>query len=127
MSNHLRMTALRRAALSLPVPPAVALGLEGRQPRPRLTSHVTVIGVDGKDKRVVYSAPRRLEAPNWSPDGKYLLLNGDGKLWRLPLAGGEPELVDTGAVRGINNDHGIAPDGKRFPISARHIYPPPPS
>src|SRR5262249_54279898 len=69
--------------------------------RPGLTSHVTVISADGTSKRVVYSAPRRFEAPNWSPDGKYLLLNSDGRLWRLPLAGGEPELVDTGSVRGI--------------------------
>jgi Tol biopolymer transport system component len=116
------MTAAHRAALALALPLAVALGMEGQPPRPQLTSHVTLIGVDGKGKRVVYSAPRKLEAPNWSPDGTYLLLNGDGKLWRLPLAGGEPEPVDTGAVKGINNDHGIAPDGKRFAISAGHIY-----
>jgi TolB protein len=101
---------------------AVALALPGRQPRPRLTSHVTVLSVDGKSKRVVYSAPRKFEAPNWSPDGKYLLLNSEGRLWRLPLKGGEPVAVETGAVRGINNDHGISPDGKLFAISAGHIF-----
>jgi TolB protein len=26
-----------------------------------------------------------LEAPNWAPDGRGLLLNGDGLLWRLDL------------------------------------------
>ncbi|MCC6421047.1 MAG: PD40 domain-containing protein, partial [Gemmataceae bacterium] len=83
---------------------------------------MTVLTLDGGAKRVVYSAPRRFEAPNWSPDGKYLLLNSEGKLWRLPLAGGEAELVNTGKVTGINNDHGISPDGKLLAISAGQIY-----
>ncbi len=88
----------------------------------QVTSHVTVLTLDGGAKRVVYSAPRKFEAPNWSPDGKYLLLNSEGKLWRLPLAGGEAELVNTGKVTGINNDHGISPDGKLLAISAGQIY-----
>src|SRR5437764_11438813 len=93
-----------RAALPLTLLLAAALGLDGQPPR-RLTSHITIMTMDGKSKRVVYSAARKFEAPNWSPDGKYLLLNSEGKLWRLPLGGGEPEAVATGTVRGINNDH----------------------
>lgn len=90
--------------------------------RPPVTSHVTVLALEGKAKKVIYSAPKLFEAPNWSPDGKYLLLNSEGKLWRLPLAGGEPEQVPTGNVTGINNDHGISPDGKQLVISAGHMY-----
>jgi Tol biopolymer transport system component len=92
------------------------------QPRPPVRSQVTIISADGRNQRVVYSAPRLFEAPNWSPDGSYLLLNSEGKLWKLPVAGGEPEVVFTGSVKGINNDHGISPDGKWFAISAGHIY-----
>jgi TolB protein len=92
------------------------------QPRPPVRSQVTIISADGRNQRVVYSAPRLFEAPNWSPDGGYLLLNSEGKLWKLPVAGGEPEVVFTGSVKGINNDHGISPDGKWFAISAGHIY-----
>ena len=87
-----------------------------------MRSQVTIISADGRNQRVVYSAPRLFEAPNWSPDGSYLLLNSEGKLWKLPVAGGEPEVVFTGSVKGINNDHGISPDGKWFAISAGHIY-----
>jgi Tol biopolymer transport system component len=94
----------------------------GQPKRAPVTSHVTILSVDGKDKRVLYSTPRLFEAPNWSPDGKYLLLNSQGKLWRLSLAGGEPEPVHTGSVTGVNNDHGISPDGKQFAISAGHIF-----
>ena len=114
------MTGIGRAAFVLAVATAAWRLPEAQPQQARVTSHVTVLSLDGQ-KKVVYSAPRKLEAPNWSPDGRYLLLNGEGRLWRLPLAGGEPEAVETGSVKGINNDHGIAPDGKRFAISAGHI------
>src|SRR5262249_38074561 len=85
-------------------------------------SHVTLINADGSAKQVILSTERHFEAPNWSPDGKYLLLNSEGKLWKLAVSGGQPEPVETGAVKGINNDHGIAPDGRQIAISAGQIF-----
>jgi Tol biopolymer transport system component len=85
-------------------------------------SHVTVIAADGGSKEVIHTSPRNIQAPNWSPDGTYLLLNGGGKLWKLPAGGGELRVVETGPVKAINNDHGISPDGKMFAISAGQIY-----
>ena len=64
------------------------------QPRPKVRSMVTIIDRDGTNKHVVFTADRLFEAPNWSPDGKYLLLNSEGKLWKIPAAGGEPAPVD---------------------------------
>jgi TolB protein len=90
-------------------------------PRPRVRSYVTVVDLKG-DETVVHRADKLYEAPNWSRDGKYLLLNSGGRLWRLNLAGGEPSMIDTGAVDRINNDHGISPDGRLFAISAGDIY-----
>lgn len=89
--------------------------------RPPVRSYICVSDLEGREK-VLYTADKLFEAPNWSPDGKYLLLNSGGKLWKLPSAGGEPAVVDTGAVDRINNDHGISPDGGLFAISAGHIY-----
>ncbi|MBI3693570.1 MAG: TolB family protein [Acidobacteria bacterium] len=71
---------------------------------------------------IIYDEPRLFEAPNWSRDGRYLLVNSEGRLWKLPVEGGTPQVVATGAVNRINNDHGISPDGKWFAISAGHIY-----
>jgi hypothetical protein len=85
-------------------------------------SRITILTLDGTSKNVLLTTPRHFEAPNWSPDGNYLLLNSEGKLWRLMVGGGEPTLVDTGTVQRINNDHGISPDGKTFAISAGPIY-----
>jgi len=92
------------------------------QPRAPVTSNITIVDRDGRNARVIFSSPKVFEAPNWSPDGKYLLLNSEGKLWKLPVAGGEPGMVASGAVNRINNDHGIAPSGHWFAISASQIY-----
>lgn len=58
-----------------------------------------------------------IEAPNWEPSGRTLLVNGGGKLYRVPLE--EPRLipVDTGFAARLNNDHGISPDGATIVIS----------
>ncbi len=90
--------------------------------REGVTSRITLINADGTSPTVVLTTPRHFEAPNWSRDGSYLLLNSQGKLWRLPIAGGEPVRIPTDPVDRINNDHGIAPDGRMLAISAGPIY-----
>jgi Tol biopolymer transport system component len=65
----------------------------------------------------VLRSERLIEAPNWTPDGVALIVNGDGRLFRVPLD--RPELVEinTGFARRLNNDHGISPDGRTLAIS----------
>ncbi len=58
-----------------------------------------------------------IEAPNWAPCGTYLLVNGQGRLFRVPLDAPELIEVDTGFATGLNNDHGISPDGALIAIS----------
>ena len=101
---------------------ACSLAILAAQPRPPAESHITIAAADGTHPKVIYSASKIFEAPNWSPDGKYLLLNSGGKLWKLAPDGGEPVLVESGAIDRINNDHGISRDGKWFAISAGQIY-----
>lgn len=66
---------------------------------------------------VVLESPHLIEAPNWSPDGVSLVVNGDGRLYRVPLD--HPALVpiDTGFATRLNNDHGLSPDGKTIVVS----------
>jgi len=90
--------------------------------RAPVKSFVTVFNIADSSTKVVYTAEGFYQAPNWSPDGKYLLLNSPGKLWKLWLDGGKIEPVDIGDVRGVNNDHGISKDGKWFAISAGNVY-----
>ncbi|MBY5519326.1 TolB family protein [Rhizobium leguminosarum] len=82
-----------------------------------MRSSVEIYNVRTGGAREVWQTDRLVEAPNFSPDGSYLLLNGDGLLYRLPLDGGEVVEVDTGFAVNCNNDHGISPDGTKIVIS----------
>ncbi len=82
-----------------------------------LYSTVEIITVASTDRRAIYVAPERFEAPNWMPDGKSLLFNRNGRIEKIPVTGGTPQVLDTGFATRCNNDHGISPDGTQLAIS----------
>ncbi len=84
---------------------------------PPLESTLEVMHIGTRTRRVVYRTRDHIEAPNWTPDGRTLLFNSQGLLYRLPAEGGEPSRIDTGSFTNLNNDHGISPDGKWIVIS----------
>ena len=71
---------------------------------------------DGK-RKVIFEKPGRFEAPNWMPDGKKLLFNMDGSLYKIPVEGGQLEKLNTDFANNNNNDHGISFNGKLLAIS----------
>ena len=85
--------------------------------RRRLISTLETVPISSKDRRVVYTTTNLIEAPNWSRDSAALIFNGSGRIYRLPVAGGEPEMIDTEFATRCNNDHGLSPDGKSLVIS----------
>ncbi|WP_380055082.1 TolB family protein [Falsihalocynthiibacter sp. SS001] len=70
----------------------------------------------GKDS-LLLRLDGHIEAPNWRPDGGGLVVNGDGKLYDVPLDAPELRPIDTGFAKKLNNDHGISPDGSLLAIS----------
>jgi Tol biopolymer transport system component len=90
-----------------------------RPAQPKYRSKITVFDVAKRSGSVVYEGEGIIEAPNWSRDGKYLLVNTGGDLFRLPLA--EPKLEKIHLAGGpyrANNDHDLSFDGKRLAFSA---------
>jgi Tol biopolymer transport system component len=85
--------------------------------QPVLESTLETVAVASSDRRVIYRTRDHIEAPNWSRDGKFFLFNGNGRIYKLPVTGGTPELLDTGGQIHCNNDHGISPDGTQLAIS----------
>jgi len=82
-----------------------------------LYSTLEIITVASTDRRAIYAAPGRFEAPNWMPDGKNLLFNRNGRIEKIPVTDGTPQVIDTGFAIRCNNDHGISPDGTQLVIS----------
>jgi hypothetical protein len=84
---------------------------------PVLHSALETQTIASTDRRVVYVTPTRIEAPNWLRDGQTLIFNSAGRIYRIPVAGGKPEVIDTGFATRCNNDHGVSPDGTLLAIS----------
>ena len=82
-----------------------------------LESTLEIIPIASFDRRVVFFTKGRIEAPNWTRDGKMLIYNSGGLLYKIPVDGGEPTQVPTDFAKQINNDHGISPDGTQLVIS----------
>jgi hypothetical protein len=87
-----------------------------RPPVQRYRSKITIFDIREKSSKMLYTADTVFEAPNWFPDGKNLLVNSGGKLYRLPVDGANPtpELVAIDPTLRLNNDHAPSPDGKKL-------------
>ncbi|MFB3904260.1 MAG: TolB family protein [Acidobacteriota bacterium] len=89
----------------------------GQAAESRLESTLEIVSIEDGQRMAVYRANDHFEAPNWSRDGESLLFNSKGRLYTIPVTGGQPVLLDTGNANRCNNDHGYSPDGKFLAIS----------
>ena len=106
-----------------PTPETLAAGW--RRLRPGQRCQVLVVDVGTGSSTVVWETDDALlEAPNWTPDGRWLVLNSDGLLYALAVDGSTAHRIGTGAMRDANNDHVLSPDGSRVYISSQdgHLY-----
>src|SRR6478609_6968928 len=83
----------------------------------QVESTLEVLTISNLDRRIVRQFEGKIEAPNWSRDGASLVYNSGGRIWRIPVAGGEPVQIDTGRFVDDNNDHGLSPDGRQLVVS----------
>src|ERR1035437_4201589 len=61
------------------------------------------------------------DARDWSNDGKFLIVNSGGRLYRLAAdisGNAKPELINIDPTLRLNNDHAPSPDGKLIAFSA---------
>ncbi|MDW4496445.1 hypothetical protein R5H30_00510 [Sulfitobacter sp. D35] len=79
-------------------------------------SHLQIYDLDTDRVRTVFETDMLIEAPNWTCDNR-LIVNGDGRIYAVPLDAPELVPIDTGFAQACNNDHGLSPDGKTLVIS----------
>ncbi len=83
-----------------------------------LASNIETMNVFTGVRKILYHENRSLQAPNWMRDGKSLIYNTDGLMYRINLATKKPVVINTGNVNHNNNDHVISFDGKMLGLSA---------
>lgn len=84
----------------------------------KVSSILEILDVTSGERSVVKEFPYLIEAPNWTPDGKWLVYNSGGKLYKIsPDKPDEPEVIDTGFATRCNNDHVLSADGSHIAIS----------
>ncbi len=87
------------------------------QQRNNIESSLEVVDIASGSRETIVTMKILFEAPNWSRDGKYYILNSSGKLYRLNRGEDQWKEIDTDFARRCNNDHGISPDGSQLVIS----------
>src|SRR5207248_3552765 len=92
----------RLLLLSSVVVPGSVLG----QSHDTIRSSLQTVAIPSGRVETVFQDDRHFEAPNWSPDGRFFVVNSKGRLYRLPAR------RDTRAS-GI----GWSPDGRLGPRS----------
>ena len=89
----------------------IAVGLQAQQ-RSTVTSILEVLDVQTGERTVLKEFPYLIEAPNWSVDGKWIIYNSSGLIYKLAADGkGEVGLINTEYVVRCNNDHVLSADG----------------
>lgn len=124
------MKALRRSfllsaglALALLLP---AAALAARKPSrraaasPKYRTRFVVYHVEEKTTTTLFTLSGQWHAPNWTPDGKYLVSDMGGALYRIPVSGadeGQPEKIYSGKQLIATNDHALSWNGTQIAIT----------
>jgi len=77
-------------------------------------STLQTIAIDNNARMamVVLTERSRIEAPNWTRDGKALIFTREGRLWTIPAGGGQATAIDIGDLKNCGGSHGLSPDGQ---------------
>jgi len=82
-----------------------------------LISRLEIYDLDFDKRIMIYEEEAHFEAPNWSPDGQFFIINQQGLLYQLTRDGSKKTILKTTPLDNCNNDHGISMDGKWLAIS----------
>ena len=86
--------------------------------RQYIGSNLELLDVGSRTSRIIYQDEGSIQAPNWNKDGRSLIYNSEGSLFKFDLSTHVPERMETGDAKRNNNDHVLSFDGKWLAISS---------
>jgi Tol biopolymer transport system component len=67
---------------------------------------------------VLTTSTTSLQAPNWTPDDRYLIYNSNGIIYRFDLRSKQTAPINTDTIKKNNNDHVLSFDGTQLGLSS---------
>ena len=102
--------------------PAVPMQVKSQpEAQQHLRSRVYIYNLADGTSHLIFTDDSIWEAPNWSPNGKYLILNHTGGIYGLvfqPDGTANPKRLPLPAELNCNNDKTLSPNGKQLAFSA---------
>jgi TolB protein len=86
--------------------------------RQYLGSQLEILDVASGNSNIIYQSPGSIQAPNYMKDGKNLIYNSEGLIYKFDLTQRTSTVLNTGSVKHNNNDHVISFDGKMLGLSS---------
>ena len=68
-------------------------------------AELSIVNCESGESTVIYETAELIEAPNWTPDGEWLIFNADCRIFRISRDGKRgPERINTEPIKDLNND-----------------------
>ena len=85
----------------------------------QVISYLEIYDTETDTHHVIKEFPFLIEAPNWTPDGEWLVVNKHGCLYKIAPDGSTDLIeINTGNINQCNNDHVISADGRWIYLSS---------
>lgn len=89
------------------------------QKSPEVISCLEIYDIDSRTHTIIKEFPFLVEAPNWTPEGKWLVVNSSGRLYKISPDGSTGLVeINSGSIHQCNNDHVITSDGRWIGLSS---------
>jgi len=92
------------------------LAAQATNAQEEVRSILQTFDIETGERETILAQDQHFEAPNWSIDDRFFIINQDGSLFKV-YKDGKKEKINTGKATRCNNDHVISPDGKTIALS----------
>ena len=94
-------------------------GLSDKSTQMTLGSNLETCNVVSGERKIIYSVPYSIQAPNWMKDGENMIFNDSkGLMHKFNIKDKTANILNTGTVKSNNNDHVLSFDNSKIGLSS---------